>query len=182
VTDTCIPEDKAFRAIERQILELWKEADAAGERRFPHEYVYRLVKERLDPTDFQIDPADSWILAAAEKDLPIFVPGWEDSTLGNIFVAHVLNRRSLRHPRRAVRAWSTWPSWRTGTCARRPGRTSTRIPLPDAPQATDVHSERTMPASEAQTTIGFFQIGGGIAGDFPICVVPMIKYQDLGAR
>ena len=26
--------------------------------------------------------------------------------------------------------------------------------------------------------IGFFQIGGGIAGDFPICVVPMM-YQDL---
>jgi len=27
-------------------------------------------------------------------------------------------------------------------------------------------------------TIGFFQIGGGIAGDFPICVVPML-HQDL---
>ncbi len=26
--------------------------------------------------------------------------------------------------------------------------------------------------------IGFFQIGGGIAGDFPICVVPML-YQDM---
>jgi deoxyhypusine synthase len=23
--------------------------------------------------------------------------------------------------------------------------------------------------------IGFFQIGGGIAGDFPICVVPLLK-------
>ena len=28
------------------------------------------------------------------------------------------------------------------------------------------------------TTLGFFQIGGGIAGDFPICVVPMLQ-QDL---
>jgi deoxyhypusine synthase len=28
--------------------------------------------------------------------------------------------------------------------------------------------------------VGFFQIGGGIAGDFPICVVPSIKY-DLAA-
>lgn len=27
--------------------------------------------------------------------------------------------------------------------------------------------------------MGFFQVGGGIAGDFPICVVPSIKY-DLG--
>jgi deoxyhypusine synthase len=25
--------------------------------------------------------------------------------------------------------------------------------------------------------VGFFQIGGGIAGDFPICVVPSIKYD-----
>jgi deoxyhypusine synthase len=28
-------------------------------------------------------------------------------------------------------------------------------------------------------SVGFFQIGGGIAGDFPICVVPML-HQDLG--
>jgi deoxyhypusine synthase len=28
-------------------------------------------------------------------------------------------------------------------------------------------------------SMGFFQIGGGIAGDFPICVVPML-HQDLG--
>jgi deoxyhypusine synthase len=27
-------------------------------------------------------------------------------------------------------------------------------------------------------SVGFFQIGGGIAGDFPICVVPMLE-QDL---
>ena len=27
--------------------------------------------------------------------------------------------------------------------------------------------------------VGFFQIGGGTAGDFPICVVPMME-QDLG--
>ena len=26
--------------------------------------------------------------------------------------------------------------------------------------------------------MGFFQIGGGIAGDFPICVVPMLR-QDM---
>src|SRR5437899_12547592 len=28
------------------------------------------------------------------------------------------------------------------------------------------------------SSIGFFQIGGGIAGDFPICVVPMLN-QDV---
>ena len=30
----------------------------------------------------------------------------------------------------------------------------------------------------ASQSLGFFQIGGGIAGDFPICVVPLIQ-QDL---
>ena len=34
--------------------------------------------------------------------------------------------------------------------------------------------EKTWPKS----SVGFFQIGGGIAGDFPICVVPMLQ-QDL---
>jgi deoxyhypusine synthase len=33
--------------------------------------------------------------------------------------------------------------------------------------------------TSATSSIGFFQIGGGIAGDFPICVVPMLQ-QDLG--
>ena len=33
-------------------------------------------------------------------------------------------------------------------------------------------------ASVGTSSIGFFQIGGGIAGDFPICVVPMLE-QDL---
>jgi deoxyhypusine synthase len=31
------------------------------------------------------------------------------------------------------------------------------------------------------TPVGFFQIGGGISGDFPICVVPLIE-QDLGTE
>ena len=34
------------------------------------------------------------------------------------------------------------------------------------------------PKATEDTTIGFFQIGGGIAGDFPICVVPLLE-QDL---
>ena len=32
-----------------------------------------------------------------------------------------------------------------------------------------------------ESSIGFFQIGGGIAGDFPICVVPMLN-QDVVPR
>ncbi|PIR85314.1 deoxyhypusine synthase, partial [Candidatus Kaiserbacteria bacterium CG10_big_fil_rev_8_21_14_0_10_45_20] len=33
------------------------------------------------------------MLAAAEKNLPIFVPGWEDSTLGNIFAGRMIEKK-----------------------------------------------------------------------------------------
>mgnify|MGYP006436617215 CR=1 FL=1 len=161
VTDTCIPEDKAFRAIERRIFDLWREADQAGRRRFPHEYLYDLVRHRLDRDDFQIDPADSWILAAAERDLPLFVPGWEDSTLGNIFVAHVVQGELSGHHiiRPGTEYMQALIEWYTRTA----GGTT------EAGDAAEADPSRT---------VGFFQIGGGIAGDFPICVVPLI-HQDL---
>ena len=90
VTDTCIPEHEAMRRIENVVLEEWKRSDASGERLFPHEFLYRvLLSGRLDD-HFEIDPADSWLLAAARANLPIFVPGWEDSTLGNIYAAHCI--------------------------------------------------------------------------------------------
>ena len=90
VTDTCIPEEEAIRRIEKAVLEEWQAADRAGERRFPHEFLYRILLSGKLKESYQIDPKDSWLLAAAQKNLPIFVPGWEDSTLGNIFAAHCI--------------------------------------------------------------------------------------------
>ena len=84
VTDTCIPEEEAIRRIEAAILEEWTAADRAGERYFPHEFLYRILRSGKLEHYYQIDPKDSWLMAAAEKNLPIFVPGWEDSTSGNI--------------------------------------------------------------------------------------------------
>src|SRR5213083_558810 len=81
VTDTCIPEEEAMRRIERIVLERWVDADQKGTRRFPHEFLYDVLRARVLEPLFEIDPKDSWLLAAAEVDLPIFVPGWEDSTL-----------------------------------------------------------------------------------------------------
>ena len=86
VTDVAIPEEEAIRNIEKPLLELWKDADAAGDRRFPHEYLYDLLLH--GNLEFDADPKDSWLLAAADANLPIFVPGWEDSTLGNIPVSY----------------------------------------------------------------------------------------------
>ncbi|RME56824.1 MAG: deoxyhypusine synthase [Caldilineae bacterium] len=148
VTDTCIPEEEAFRRIEGALMEEWAAADRAGERYFPHEFLYRLIRSGALEEHYQIDPADSWMVAAAEKDLPIFVPGWEDSTSGNIYAAHCMRGdiQNVHTVRSGIEYMMALADWYTAT--------------------------------SAQSPVGFFQIGGGIAGDFPICVVPMLR-QDM---
>src|SRR6187397_1180582 len=91
VTDTCIPEMEAMRRIEDAVLAEWVRADQAGERHFPHQFFYKILKSGVLKPSYQIDPKDSWLLAAAEADLPMIVPGWEDSTLGNMFAGHVIS-------------------------------------------------------------------------------------------
>ncbi|UCG74548.1 MAG: deoxyhypusine synthase family protein [Gemmatimonadota bacterium] len=176
VTDTCIPEDEAFRIIEKPLLDLWREAEAAGERRLPHEFIYALLQRGLLAGRYQIDPADSWLVAAAENELPLFVPGWEDSTLGNFFVSHVLAGRlaSFDVVRPGTAYMGELAEWYARTTCGKPLAELERAPADDVASA-------AMPAGEALATVGFFQIGGGIAGDFPICVVPMI-HQDLRRR
>lgn len=148
VTDTCIPETEAIRRIEDHALKLWKDAEATKTRYFPHEYFYALLRSGVLKESYQIDPRHSWLLAASEANLPIFVPGWEDSTLGNIFVSHV-HRGTL----------SSYSLMKSG-----PEYMGALI---------DWYKSQS-----AESSIGFFQLGGGIAGDFPICVVPLIA-QDL---
>jgi deoxyhypusine synthase len=147
VTDTCIPEEEAMRRLEAAVLEEWKRADVKGERYFPHEFLFKVVKSGALKKHYQIDPKDSWIVAAAEKNLFMVVPGWEDSTLGNMFAASCI-RGDVRAStmRSGIEYMTELASWYQATAA--------------------------------TASIGFFQIGGGIAGDFPICVVPMI-HQDL---
>jgi len=148
VTDTCIPEEEAMRRIEAAVLELWIEADQKGERLFPHEFMYRLLLSGRLEEHYQIDPKNSWLLAAAERNLPLFVPGWEDSTMGNMYAAAV-RRGDVKNVHTV--------------------RTGIEYML----RLIDWYREET-----ADRGLGFFQIAGGIAGDFPICVVPLID-QDL---
>lgn len=147
VTDTCIPEEEAFRRLEKHIFQLWKEAEQQGERYFPHEFMYKMLKSGVLEQYYEIDPIDSWMLAAAEKNIPIIVPGWEDSTMGNIFASYCM--KGELHP-------STMKSG-----------------IEYMTFLADYYIENARDEG-----IGFFQIGGGIAGDFPICVVPML-YQDM---
>ncbi len=147
VTDTCIPEEEAFRRIQSKIYQEWKEAEEKGERCFPHEYMYRMLLSGSLKEYYEIDPANSWMIAAAEKKLPIVVPGWEDSTMGNIFASYCIKGELKSSTVKSGIEYMTWlADWYV--------------------------------KNSAGKGVGFFQIGGGIAGDFPICVVPML-YQDM---
>jgi deoxyhypusine synthase len=148
VTDTCIPEMEAMRRIEKVVLKEWMAADQANEAYFPHQFMYKILLSGALRDSYQIDPKNSWLLAAAEKNLPMFVPGWEDSTLGNMYTGHCISGdvKKVHTVRTGIEYMMELAEWYTKTTA--------------------------------ETPLGFFQIAGGIAGDFPICVVPML-HQDL---
>jgi len=96
VTDTCIPEQEAMRRIEAAVLREWQQADGKGERLFPHEFLWRVLEQPAIREQFQIDPDDSWLIAAKDAGIPVFCPGWEDSTLGNMYAAHCLRDEITR--------------------------------------------------------------------------------------
>ena len=147
VTDTCIPEEEAFRRIQKHIFKLWEDAQNNNERFFPHEYMYKLLLSGVMKEHYEIDVKDSWMIAAAEKNLPIIVPGWEDSTMGNIFASYCIKGELKPSVTKSGIEYMVWlADWYI--------------------------------RNSDGKGIGFFQIGGGIAGDFPICVVPML-YQDM---
>lgn len=148
VTDTCIPEHEAMRKIETHMLDLWQRSDKSGNRLFPYQFFYELLRSGVLKNEYQIDPKNSWMMAAMEKDLPIVSPGYEDSTLGNMYVSNVKkgkikNINTIKSGFEQMDFFIDWYQETTKNCS-----------------------------------VGFFQIGGGIAGDFPICVVPLIE-QDL---
>jgi deoxyhypusine synthase len=147
VTDTCIPEEEAFRRLQKHIHGVWKNAEDKGERYFPHEYMYKILLSGELEQYYEIDPKNSWMLAAAQRNLPIIVPGWEDSTMGNIFASYVIKSEIKASTMKSGIEYMVW--------------------------LTEWYRQNS-----AGKGVGFFQIGGGIAGDFPICVVPMM-YQDL---
>ena len=146
VTDTCIPEEEAFRRLQKHFFDVWSQAESKGERYFPHEYMYQVLTSGVLEQYYEIDPAHSWMLAAAEANIPIVCPGWEDSTMGNIFASYcikgVLSPSTMKSGIEYMTYLAKWYE------------------------------------DNAKHGIGFFQIAGGIAGDFPICVVPMLN-QDL---
>ena len=154
ITDTFLPEDESVRIMEPHLLKMWQQAQKAGERYFPHEYFRRLYAEKLIKPDKQANPADCWTYAAYEKNIPIVIPGFEDSTMGNIFASYtyqgalkkkgdvVLDGRVMKT---GLEYFHLMYDWYNKESAKHP--------------------------------IAFLQLGGGISADFPICVVPSIKHD-----
>jgi deoxyhypusine synthase len=146
VTDSTIPEKEAMQPVCDALAAEWKKADAAGERLFPYEFLYRVIRSGvLDAAIKQHEGKveHSWMYAASDMNLPIFTPGWEDSTTGNCYAGMRARGEIMGRP---VKDGTEWFE-EMGNWYRRASR---------------------------QSDIGFFQIGGGIAGDGPICVVPYL--------
>jgi len=148
VTDTCIPEEEAIRKLEKALYPFWKKADKEKKSYFPYEFIYQAIRSKKLEKYYEIDPKNSWVVAACEKDIPILTPGWEDSTLGNEAVAQTRmgNIKNFNFVKNGLEQMDFLIDWYL--------------------------------KNSKNSSIGFFQIGGGIAGDFPICVVPLIR-QDL---
>lgn len=147
VTDTCIPET-VIRHIEENLIRICQQASNEGRRLYPYEFFFQMFEEGILQADAHVPIEDSWVHAAWQKKIPIFSPGFEDSTLGNIFTARIIEKKLNDHQvfRAGTEQLEKLVGWYRET--------------------------------DANAPIGFFQIGGGIAGDFAICAVPLI-IQDL---
>ena len=141
-----------MRHVEDRLRAIWERTLKSDERFFPFEFFYEVLEQPDLAQHFQRDPSDSWLLAAKEMGIPVYTPGWEDSTIGNIFTAWAMKENVMNHSclRTGTEQLAHLARWYRQHC--------------------NLENDRP--------SIGFFQIGGGIAGDFPICAVPMM-IQDL---
>lgn len=159
VTDTCIPED-VMRHVEQRLYDLYDKAVAHNTRQFPYEYYWDVLRQSDLAQHYQMPAEDSWMLAAMEKNIPIVTPGWEDSTQGNMFTGWAMKRGVDNHGsimRFGTEAMVLLANWL---------RAAVGLPADGSAGVANLPG------------VGFFQVGGGIAGDFPICAVPMM-IQDL---
>jgi deoxyhypusine synthase len=163
VTDTCIPET-VMRHLEQRLIRAWSKACRENVRKFETEFLFEVLSDPSLEQQYQIAREDSWVLAAKEMGIPIYVPGWEDSTTGNMFAAAVWrgdvpHHHCVKTGTEQMEHLMRWYLDASGYEAmKKEGRSKPSIP-----------------------SVGFFQIGGGIAGDFAICAVPTM-IQDLGMR
>jgi len=163
VTDTAIPET-IMRHLERRLLEVWKGACERGERRFESEFLQEIFADGKMEPFYQIPAENSWLLAAWEAGIPVYHPGWEDSTTGNMFAAAVFRGEVPHH--QCVKTGTEQMEHLMRWYLEASGYNDAKARAKGGPAVLEAPS------------VGFFQIGGGIAGDFAICAVPAMV-QDL---
>lgn len=154
ITDTFLPEDESVRLMEPPLLKMWQAVQKKGERYFPHEYFWCLFEKNLIKPDPKANVNDCWAYACWQKKVQIVVPGFEDSTMGNVFASYCYNGkyRKDKGPRlnpqimkTGVEYFGLLYDWYMDTAKK--------------------------------SSIAFLQLGGGIAADFPICIVPSLEYD-----
>ena len=163
VTDTAIPET-VMRNLERKLIDRWKAAADSGERKFEAEFLEDIFADGRMEAHYQIPAANSWLLAAWEKGIPVYHPGWEDSTTGNMFAAAVF-RGEVRH-HQCVKSGTEQMEHLMRWYLEASGYNAAKKKAKGGDAVLD------------KPSVGFFQVGGGIAGDFAICAVPAMV-QDL---
>ena len=163
VTDTAIPES-VMRNLERKLIDRWKSAADAGERKFEAEFLQDIFANGAMEEFYQIPAQNSWLLAAWEKGIPVYHPGWEDSTTGNMFAAAVFRGEVKHHQcvKSGTEQMEHLMRWYLDASGYNVAKQKAR--------GGDAVLEKP--------SVGFFQVGGGIAGDFAICAVPAMV-QDL---
>ena len=154
ITDTFLPEDESVRIMEPHLLKMWRDAEKKGESYLPHEYFRRLFAEKLISADAAANPNDCWVYAAYQKDIPIVIPGFEDSTMGNIFSSYTYN----------------------GPHKKKGDITIDGKVMKNGLEYFHLMYDWYMKESK-NTPIAFLQLGGGISADFPICAVPSLKHD-----
>lgn len=154
ITDTFLPEDESVRIMEPHLLKMWKDAEKKGERYFPHEYFRRLFSEKLISPGLKANPDDCWTYAAYKKNIPVIIPGFEDSTMGNIFASYTY----------------------TGPHKKKGDAVISGDVMKSGLEYFHLMYDWYMKESK-NAPIAFLQLGGGISADFPICVVPSLKHD-----
>ena len=148
VTDVCIPE-RVMGDMAGLLEAAWAAAIEQGDPpRLPIDWMARALELLfVERPELEARRRDSWVCAALAEGVPIWTPGWADSTLGNALAAWCIRAEVAPH----------------------------RLLLTDADAMVELVKWYRRPENQH---CGFFQIGGGIAGDFAICAVPLIT-QDL---
>jgi len=143
VTDTTIP-DEVMLAVDEQLIARWAAAAHSGRSAMPADFMLDALSDPALTVRY-VDAESSWLLAARDMNVPIWTPGWEDSSTANAFSAAVMRGEIGSHHcvESGTAQMNRLIRWYLENCDPAPG-------------------------------IGFLQVGGGIAGDFPICVVPLL--------